>query len=249
MTDASALIKRLRLQRLADALRRRDWLGLFFEIIVVTLGVLLAFEIQQWAQERQQAAEERRFLERLYSEYQRGIAELDDVDEDSRRVRQQISEVLAARDNPALLNSLAREGFGCGAARFRNANFNDTSFEELVSSGRINLISDQALRSEVRDLAASQATASKQVEYARQLMLQQLPYLDDYYRFDLNRAGQESCRLDWPTLIQDQKALNAMIRARRVHGFVMDERQKGRARSQTLIRQLACKLGKPECPR
>ena len=241
-------LKTNRLSRLRDALRTRDWLGITIELVVVTVGVLLAFQIDQWGDQRKQAQEEHRFLVRLYTEYQRGIAELDDVDEDSRRIRQQVSDALAARDDPVRLEFLAREGFGCGAARFRNANFNDTSFEELVSSGRINLISDQALRSEVRDLAASQATASKQVEYARQLMLQQLAYLDDYYRFDLDRDdGRESCRLDWPALIKDRKAVNAMVRARRVHGFVMEERQKVRARSQALIRRLACEVGKPEC--
>lgn len=238
-----------RLTRLIDAMRLRDWLGIAIELVVVTVGVLIAFQIDQWGDRRKQAQEERRFLERLNAEYHRGIAELDDVDRDSRTVRAQIKEAMAARGNEQRLEALGNRGFGCGVGRFRSANFNDTGFEELVASGRINLISDQALRSEVRGLAAAQATAARQLQYARELMLQQLTYLDGYYRFDMDRDGRSQCRIDWPALVRDPKAVNAIVRGHRVHGFVMDERQKVRARSQALIRRLACILGKPDCQR
>lgn len=241
-------MKSSRLVRVRDALQARDWLGIGIEIVVVVLGVLIAFQIDQWGERREKASEERQFLERLYTEYHRGIAELNFVDRDSRRIRGEIREALAARVDSQRLQAVSRrKNFGCGAGRFRSANFNDTGFAELVSSGRLNIISDPALRSEVRDLAAAQATSSRQVEYARELMLGQLPYLDNHYQFDIDAAGRETCSLDWSALVRDQKAVNAMARAHRVHGFVMDERQKVRARSQALIRRLACILDKPEC--
>ena len=237
-----------RLGRLRDALRARDWLGIGIEVLVVVLGVLIAFQIDQWGDRRKQASEQRQFLERLYAEYHRGIAELDFVDRDSRRIREQIRRALAARVDDRSLQEVSRlNDFGCGAGRFRSANFNDTGFAELVSSGQLNIISDPGIRSEVRDLAAAQATSSRQVEYARELILGQLPYLDNHYRFDIDAAGRESCRLDWAELVRDPKAVNAMVRAHRVHGFVMDERHKVRVRSQALIRRLACVLGRPEC--
>ena len=239
-----------RLTRLIGAVRQRDWLGITIEVAVVTLGVLVAFQIDQWGDQRKQARDERHFLERLYTEYHRGLAELDDLDGDSRRVREQIRQAMAARGSRIELDPLSRrEGFACGVARFRNANFNDTAFEELIASGRLNLISDAALRSEVRDLAAAQATASKQIEYSRQLMLNQLAHLDPYYRFELEPGGRSQCRIDWAGLVKDRKAVNAMVRGHRVHGFVMDERQKVRTRTEALIRRLACILGKPDCRR
>ena len=241
--------RRLRLGRLVAALRGRDWLGIAIEVAIVALGVLIAFQVDQWGERRQQAIEERRFLERLYTEYQRGIAELNLVDRDNRRIRQEIRTALAARGDDARLRALSRlPDFGCGAARLRSADYNDTGFEEMVASGRINLISDQSLRAEVRDLAAAQATSARQVVYARELMLRQLPYLNPYYRFDIDARGSERCSMDWPELVEDQQAFNAAVRASRVHGFVMDERQRVRVRSQRLIGHLACVLGKAECP-
>jgi hypothetical protein len=250
MSHAS-LGKRLRLERLAEVLRRRDWLGLLFEILVVTLGVLLAFQIDQWGDRRKQAREERQFLERLYAEYQRGIAELDTVDQFSRTLQEEIRGGMAARGNAALLEALSRRqaSNSCGFGRIRDATFNDTGFEELISSGRINLITDPSLRSEVRDLAAEQAASARQVLYSRELMFGQLRHVDPYYLFDMDAAGRPRCRTDWPALVRDQQAVNAVIRGHRVHGFVLDGRQRVRARMQALIGRLACKLGKPECKR
>ena len=51
MTEAPTA-KKGRLVRISDALRARDWLGLGLELAVVTIGVLLAFEIEQWGQRR-----------------------------------------------------------------------------------------------------------------------------------------------------------------------------------------------------
>ena len=239
-----------RLTRLGHALRQRDWLGIGIEFIVVTLGVLLAFQVDQWGDQRKQAQEERRFLERLYAEYHLGIAELDDGDRESQRNREQMRHAMAARGSPSQLVAWShRELFACGLGRFRRANFNETGFEELIASGRLNLLSDAALRSEVKDLAAAQVTLSKQIESARELTLGDLPYLNNYYRLDLEPGGREHCRIDWPELVKDQRAVNAVVRAYRLHGFVMDSRQKVRTRTEGLITHLACKLDKPECVR
>jgi len=250
-SDAPATVKPSRLQRLREALARRDWLGIAIELLVVTLGVLLAFQIDQWGDRRKQAREERLFLERLYAEYRRGIAELDLIDRHSRQLREEIRAGMAARGNATLLEALSRRQtfHSCGFGRIRDATFNDTGFEELISSGRINLITDPALRSEVRDLAAEQATSARQVIYSRELMLGQLEHLEPYYKFDMDVDGRSRCRTDWPALVRDPLAVNAAIRGHRVHGFVLDGRQRVRARSQALIRQLACRLDKPECQR
>ena len=72
-TDTDLAGAPARLTRLTDTLRRRDWLGTGIELAVVTLGVLLAFQIDQWGDRRKQAQEEQQLLGRLYFEYQRAI--------------------------------------------------------------------------------------------------------------------------------------------------------------------------------
>jgi hypothetical protein len=237
-----------RLSRIRRALRERDWLGISIELTVVTVGVLLAFQIDQWGQDRRQVREERQFLERLLAEYRRGVGELDLADQPSLKLREEIRAALAARGNAALLEAMSRRpGYGCGAGLLRTTTFNDTGFEELVSSGRINLISDPALRAEVRDLAAEQAASLRQVDNIRNLIAAQRRPLDSHYQFEMDRRGQSQCKLNWPTLVRDPEAVNAIIFAHRLHGFVLDQRQRVRDRSRRLIIRLACKLGQPEC--
>ena len=55
---AAAARARPRLERILSAFRGRDWAGITIELLVVTLGVLLAFQIDQWAQNRRQARED-----------------------------------------------------------------------------------------------------------------------------------------------------------------------------------------------
>ena len=63
---AEAAPPRSRLDRMRSGLRERDWFGIAIEVVVVTLGVLLAFQIDQWAQDRRQARDERQFLDRMW---------------------------------------------------------------------------------------------------------------------------------------------------------------------------------------
>jgi len=177
------------------------------------------------------------------------VGELDVADQPSLELREEVRSALAARGDAALLQAISRRpGFGCGVGLLRTTTFNDTGSQELVSSGRINLISDTVLRAEVRDLAAEQAASLRQVDNIRYLINQRRS-LDPYYRFDMDRSGQSQCHLNWATLVRDPEAVNAIILAHRLHGFVLDQRQRVRARTHTLIGRLACKLGKPECRR
>ena len=61
------------LRRLSDAIRKRDWFGIGFELFVVVLGVVLGVQASRWAAER----EEREYrgqmlasLDRTLSDYE-----------------------------------------------------------------------------------------------------------------------------------------------------------------------------------
>jgi hypothetical protein len=237
-----------RLVRLRAALAARDWLGIGIELAVVTLGVLLAFQIDQFGERRAQAKDERQFLGRLYSEYQRGIVELRGVIRQHDKSMREIRLIVAAIDDADQLRRYAEtDSFGCDMVRHPSAPFNDSAYEDLVSSGRLNRISDPQLRGEVRDLTTAQGAAKGQQTFGRDLVMLQLSSLDPYYRYQLLPSGTTKCRIDWPGLIQDPRARNAVFRAYRLHQRVSTERQKELAQTERLLGKLACELDKPEC--
>lgn len=241
--------KRLRLQRLTDALRRRDWLGLVFEVLVVTLGVLLAFEIEQWAQERQRAADERRFLERLYSEYGRAARELRTVIGHHDRVVHAHRLAFEARNDPMRLldySAAENENIGCRAGYLGTALFSDTVSQELISSGKLDRITDPRLRAKVRDLTTMQEWLKDRADGAREVARDQNPFVIRHYRYEILPDGRSTCRIRWAELFNDPNAVTAAIRMYRMHELVGSGRKDLLRETLTVRKDIGTALGKPE---
>lgn len=241
-------MKSSRLSRLRNALRARDWLGIGIELVVVTLGVLLAFQIDQWGDRRKQAEEERQFMEQLYADARVGADELRPILEFHRKFLREAGSALLAAGDPGKVAALPNKAdFGCGFPGFAPAPYNDTAYADIVQSGRLGLLSDPALRTAVRDLAASQLLGASEVAASRQLLQIYLPPLDPYYRVSIDREYEPLCHIDWPRLLDDQRAVNVMARGVRRHMAVLRSRERTYQQLLRVEQMLACKLGKPEC--
>ena len=69
-------------KRVGDSFRHiedREWTLLFLETLGVLVGILLAFELQEWAQRRSEAAKHRQLMERLFEESELDVAVLRDI--------------------------------------------------------------------------------------------------------------------------------------------------------------------------
>ena len=243
-------MKSTRLSRILDALRGRDWLGITIELLVVTLGVLIAFEIEQWAQRRERAAQERQFMAELFADTQSGAEELKGLIEVHEKVVREVPVALAARGSPAKISALPRRrDFGCGLSRPLLAPYNDTAYEELVQSGRMSLLSDAKLRKAVRDLAASQNWGASQGIFTREQLNINLPPLTPYYDIRIGGDPAGACRIDWPKVLADDPAVYAATRLLRRHGQMLETRKRTFDLTLQVRQMLACKLGKPECKR
>jgi hypothetical protein len=251
MSDAASSPKRLRLQRLVEALRRRDWLGLALELGVVTLGVLLAFEFEQWGERRARAAEERHFLERLYREYKRGVEELNFViSRNHDKVMSDFQKAFAARGDPVRLGQYAAtNNFGCDAGYLRTTAFSDTAFQELVSSGRLSIVSDPQLRTRIRDLTTEQASLKDRAAAGSEAARSQRAFLDPYYRYELLPDGRTRCFVDWPRLFDNPRAVTAAVQVYRMHELVGQGRVNLRRMTEDVRAEVGCELGKVPCRR
>jgi len=230
-----------------EALRRRDWLGLLFEVLVVTIGVLLAFEIEQWAQERQRAAEERLFLERLYAEYGRASEEMRIAIGHHDRLIRLHRRAFAARHDQQRLQAYSVEPGACEAGYMRTTPFSDTVLQELISSGKLDRIRDPDLRGKIRDLTTKQAELKDRANGGREVLRDQNPSVIKYYRYEILADGRSTCRLLWPDLFTDPAAVTAAIRMYRMHELVGAGRKDLLRETGAVQREIGCALGKPEC--
>jgi hypothetical protein len=236
------------LRRVAELVRNRDWFGIAIEVAVVTLGVLLAFQIDQWGQNRRQAREERQFLERMYGETEEAIRENDwAVQLHARSRRTAVEGLSRANDNAALVRFAATPESCMSGASFPGLGFNDTSYEELSASGRLNIVSDPVLRAELREVAAAQAEAVTQLNYSRAQGIPITQALDPYISLGFDQDGNRTCRTDWPALVKDHAARNAVVRNARYQVLVWQKRAYTRDVLAKAHNHIACKLGKPDC--
>ena len=236
-----------RMRRITALLGERDWIGIGIEFAAITLGILLAFQIDQWGQDRRQAREERQFLERMWRETAVAIRENDWALGLHARIRMGTVEGFRQRNNAVALAQLAAIPGRCGLTSFAGLGFNDTSYEELIASGRLNIISDPDLRADLRDVAAAQADSVTQLNYSRSAGIPIQQAVEPYYirRFDEN--GNTICRTDWTGLVKDQNALSAMMRGARFHMLMWQKRAYTRDTLAKAHNRIACQLGKPDC--
>ena len=234
----------MRLERVLSSFRGRDWAGIAIELLVVTLGVLLAFQIDQWAQDRRAAREEQYFLERMWRETSEAIRENDWVIHLHASNRRALIRGLQARAEPA---ALAQYTSGCGADSMPGLGFNDTSYEELGASGKLNIVRDPQLRSELRQVAAAQADAVAQLNYARHKSISIRQALEPYYLLDIDSDGNRTCRTNWPALVKDPLARNAVVSAERHQLLMWWKRAYARDLLAKAHNRVACNLGRADC--
>jgi len=139
------------LRRLATALRRQDWFTVGVEIIIVVLGVFLGLQANNWNEARGNREIETQYLARLQSE----------LTEMAPQAYAEFDEVRATHDLIVQAKDYFESGEGgekldgthCAAIGrshiFAGFIFYPPTIKELISTGRIVLIRDDALRTAI----------------------------------------------------------------------------------------------------
>ena len=127
-----------------------DWRKAATEFVVIVVGVLAALAVDQWRDDRDDRVTEAEYLARLGSDLNEDIVQFtrfENVFETKARVITQLRDLalpeLLALDQDQLMNDLVLSSFtGLTAAQ-------STTFDELMSTGRLALIQDVHLRDEL----------------------------------------------------------------------------------------------------
>lgn len=139
------------LRRLADAIRRQDWFTIVIEITVVVIGVFLALQVQQWAQDRADRQTEAAYLSRLYDEVLELVATRGSIIEFREYVYASAASAVPAVVGLAQRTLTKDECFGLGYLSILSNPTSDLAIlNELQTTGRLNLVQDEKLKSSIR---------------------------------------------------------------------------------------------------
>ena len=134
------------LRRFSESLQQQNWAAIAIEFLLLVLGVFLGIQVANWNVEWETRQKSAIFTERLKTDmrgedwtYQFLITYNREVLANANRAVEAL-EGKAALSDEALLVSAYR------ATQYRNRNQRGSTFDELVSTGNIDLIRDRTLR-------------------------------------------------------------------------------------------------------
>jgi hypothetical protein len=136
--------------RIAQGLRRQDWFTAVLELVILVIGIYIGLQVDDWVSERQDRETETMYLELLA----RDVQELQQQVEDQRAFEKDKVDAAAraykllTTENPAahhielgaLLTSLSGR---------RTLSLVSSTYEQMVSSGHLQLIRDRELRDKI----------------------------------------------------------------------------------------------------
>jgi len=139
-----------------DKLRSLRWL--FAEVVVVVLGILIAFQIDEWKTQRQERRQEIVSLEAISGDLELGLEELRLYEEMANRAYAQLARVVRILQDglevPDEFPDLDPEVIFLALTQRPNDRLwrpTATAFDSLRDTGNLNLVSDHELRSELVD--------------------------------------------------------------------------------------------------
>jgi hypothetical protein len=134
------------LQRVARSLREQDWTAIAVEFVLLVLGVFLGIQVSNWNQQRETRQQSAVFTSRLKADlrgedwsYQFLTTYNREVLANANRAVDALEGKVAMPDEDLLVAAYR-------ATQYRQHNRRGSTYDELISTGAINLIRDQNLR-------------------------------------------------------------------------------------------------------
>jgi len=158
------------LRRVIEHTRKQEWTAIFIDLVIVVVGVFIGIQVSNWNIERETHRKAAVFTERLKGDLRYEAWQYEYTIEYQKDVLANAERVLAAMGGEAPLSD---EQFVIAAYRASQYQFFDrhrATYDELISTGTIGLITDQKLRATAVTVFASPmfdqtVSEGKQSEY------------------------------------------------------------------------------------
>lgn len=154
------------LRRFMKHVTDQNWFAVGLDVLVVITGIFVGMQVTDWNQSQKDKDLELVYIKRLALDVSKNVATLEQLADFHRGLRQDVNNVasflaLAEWDDEAH-DVIKKQRLLWGALPF--ADLQTGAWDELVSSGRLVLIQDDELRSQLQQAYASNASVVVQFE-------------------------------------------------------------------------------------
>lgn len=165
------------------------WLNYGMDLLVVVIGILIAFQLNRWAAERQQATLVDNHLQQIREEAKFNRATLQstlELNETNLAKLDTIFTLLRTSKDYDKINEMSMDLLNLGVAYFRK-----NAYENLTESGDFRFIREFDLRQQVVRLYETYKLTESYDEISRNLYMQDyFPYLQNH--FDLSTGDTQA---------------------------------------------------------
>jgi len=196
----------------------REWLLLALETLGVLAGILIAFELQQWGQQRSDKARHHQLIERLFEESERDVASLRGIRDVLRKTVAQetvFGVALGKGQCPPESQWKAVDTIGMLPALTAP----ESVYQELMGAGGLSSIQRRDVRDAIALFHGKLEWSQQQVAYFRQVKEDPLSNRDprQTITFDSTKEEPEVVTYDRQALCGDHAFKNAYAAALRQH--------------------------------
>jgi hypothetical protein len=208
------------LRHLADAIRGQNWFTVLIELTVVVVGIFLGLQVDDWNERRKENSLERGYVERLEAEvdaniavYQTAIQRAEKTDGIYRNYFDYLHDpAVASPVENELLAVLCRVGI---QSRLR---FDNTVYDELVSTGRLDIIGYIELTRSLKTYWTVQVSRAQGTAQLAPINRQTFRDIEEFifWRPALPGGDYNNCLFDFEKFKTNNKAASLIAQAQRI---------------------------------
>lgn len=191
------------LRRLSQSLKEQNWVAIWLEFVLLVVGVFLGIEVANWNDARRDREAEAIYLDRLDREIRQILPEVDSSRDEVVETLARIDQVWDFLDTG--MGAQALGGKHCAALAtshiFADTIFYPTTIKELIATGRIVLIRDNAIRTAILSFDQTNAEMSQlrtDIQIDRRLLARTYPEL-----INIGFAEWEDATCDFPAMARN----------------------------------------------
>jgi len=201
------------LKRIAHYIRHHDWFAVGIEVLVVVIGLLLAFQFDRWREGRAEHQQERAYVDRLIADVQTDLPGIEYAIALGRLRLELVDLLMRVAEDPLAATATPTLFMGAitQAAYTYTPELTSYTFENLRSTGDLRLIRDETVKNTLfayygNDASERQfrplqfATEHRHFELAAGILsLEQSRYMQDHWLF-FDPRDMDGPRSDQPSV-------------------------------------------------
>lgn len=232
-------------KRMVESLRRQDWTMVAIEFVLVVVGVLLGFKINDWGAERSQALVRYEASERLLEEAERDVAYIRQATDYERSNVETLRLLLlgkAVASRPAADGSTLAKRLVSVRSMVALAPPSSV-YDDIVSSGELSKIGNEEMRA-----AVGRFRSTLSFEERMRLQLQSiLPAYEslDAFHYRLDPSGSLSVDVDFEAIERDRNARKIIALAAENHRILLMLRRRALSDGNDMCLALGKVVGRP----